>query len=574
MRIASHFPGRQVALHPDARARCRLNGPIRLANVKHSPDLAPDLTAPAADPVDDAARLRTLLHAYMVDREGAEAALAASEARYRALIARAAYGIYRSTPEGRFIEVNPALVAMLGWESAGALLAADLGRDVWSDPDERARLVYAVEAEDPPDWIVARWKRRDGSPIVVRMSVRAARDVNGRPVELEGMVEDVTARVRQDELLRRSERMASLGTLLAGVAHEINNPLAAVSGFAQLMMRSNLTPDDHHAVETIAHEAARAGKIVRDLLTFARQGERERREPVRINEVVRHIVLAQRYAMETRGIRWSLVLEPADPLVLGDRAQLEQVVLNLVVNARQAIEDMCDAAPSDDAIPTTEVAVETHAEGNEVTLAVRDTGPGITDLDRARIFDPFFTTKAEGRGTGLGLSVVHGIVTEHGGTIEVDSAPGTGSIFTVRLAREAEPLATDQPAALPSAPLDVLVVDDEESMLGFLSRYLGSRGHAVVAARSGTEALSLALSGGFDVCVCDLRMPGMDGVELVRRLRATPEGARMRVVVSTGESASSALREQALALGNVLVIEKPYDVGVLRRAVEHFIPPA
>ena len=573
MRIASHFPGRQVAPRPDAGSRCRPDRPVRLAKVKHSPDLAPDYAAPAANPAEDAARLRALLHAYMLDREGAEAALAASEARYRALIARAAYGIYRSTLAGRFLEVNPALVAMLGWESAAALLDADLGQDVWIDPDERVRLVQTMEAEDPPDWLVARWKRRDGSPIVVRLSVRAARDANGMPVELEGMVEDVTARVRQDELLRRSERMASLGTLLAGVAHEINNPLAAVSGFAQLMMRSNLTPDDHHAVETIAHEAARAGKIVRDLLTFARQGERERREAVRINEVVRHIVLAQRYAMETRGIRWSLVLEPADPLVLGDRAQLEQVVLNLVVNARQAIEDMCDAAPSDDALPAMEVAVETHAEGSEVTLAVRDTGPGIGDLDRSRIFDPFFTTKAEGRGTGLGLSVVHGIVSEHGGTIEVDAAPGTGSIFTVRLAREAEPPATEHPA-LPSAPLDVLVVDDEESMLGFLARYLGSRGHAVVAARNGTEALSLARSAGFDVCVCDLRMPEMDGVELVRRLRETPEGARMRVVISTGEGPTSALRERALALGDVVVIEKPYDVGVLRRAVEHFIPPA
>jgi two-component system, cell cycle sensor histidine kinase and response regulator CckA len=543
--------------------------------VKPSPDPAPSYAPPAAAPVDDATRLRALLHAYMLDRESTEAALAASEARYRALIARAAYGIYRSTPAGRFVEVNPALVAMLGWESTAALLAADLARDVWADGgEERERLVRAVEAEDPPDWIVARWKRRDGSPIVVRLSVRAARDAHGMPVELEGMVEDVTARVRQDELLRRSERMASLGTLLAGVAHEINNPLAAVAGFAQLLMRSPLSADDLHAVETIAHEASRAGKIVRDLLTFARQGERERREPVRINEAVRHIVLAQRYAMETRGIHWSLVLEPADPLVLGDRAQLEQVVLNLVVNARQAIEDMGDAAPSGNALLPMEVAVETRAEGSEVLLVVRDTGPGIAESDRSRIFDPFFTTKAEGRGTGLGLSVVDGIVSEHGGSIEVDSAPGTGSVFTVRLAREAEPPAQEQSATLPVRPLDVLVVDDEESMLGFLARYLGSRGHAVVAARSGTEAMALARSGGFDVCVCDLRMPSMDGVELVRRLRQLPDGQRMRIVISTGESASSPLREQALGLGDVVVIEKPYDVGVLRRAVEHLAPPA
>jgi PAS domain S-box-containing protein len=543
--------------------------------VKHSPEPDAAYAPPTASRVDDAAQLRALLHAYMLDRESTEAALAASEARYRALIARAAYGIYRATRDGRFVEVNPALVAMLGWESTAALLEADIPREVWADPEERARRIRELEdGAEPPDWTVVRWKRRDGSPLVVRVTVRVARDADGRPVEYEGMVEDVTARVRQDELLRRSERMASLGTLLAGVAHEINNPLAAVAGFAQLLLRSDLTPDDRQAIETIVHEAARAGKIVRDLLTFARQGERERREPVRLNEVVRHIMLAQRYTMETRGIRWTLVLEPSDPLVVGDRAQLEQVVLNLVVNARQAIEDMCDAAPSEDQAPPMHVAVETRADGDAVMLLVRDTGPGIAEADRTRIFDPFFTTKAEGRGTGLGLSVVHGIVTEHGGTIEVDSEQGAGSTFIVRLTREAEPPALpEQPAALPSTPLDVLVVDDEEAMLGFLSRYLGSRGHAVVAVRSGAEALALESSDGFDVCICDLRMPGMDGVELVRRLRQTPGGARMRIVVSTGEGPSSPLRAQAIALGDLVVLEKPYDVGVLRRAVEQPIAP-
>ena len=524
-----------------------------------------------ADAEATAERLRGLLHDYMQEREAAEDALAASEARYRTLIARAAYGIYRATPDGRFVDVNPALVAMLGYESEEALRALPMA-EVYADPAERARLVDAAREGLPPDDVRTRWRRRDGTPIAVRLSVRPVHDATGRLTALEGIVEDITARARHDELLRRSERMASLGTLLAGVAHEINNPHAAVAGFAQLLLRSPLSEDDRSAVETISHEASRAGKIVRDLLTLAREQERDRREQVRLNDVARHVVGAQRYAMETRGIRAVLELDPADPAVVGDRAQLEQVALNLVVNARQAIEDMIDATDTParrESAPR--VTVRTRAAAGEAVLVVQDDGPGIPAEALPRIFDPFFTTKPEGSGTGLGLSVVDGIVTEHGGTIEAESPPGGGSRFTVRLPRAA-PTAADAPAAgVPETapvPLDVLLVDDEEAILGFLRRYLAGRGHAVVATTSAAEGLRLATETTFDVVICDLRMPGVDGGELVRRLHALPGGEHTRIVIATGEAPTSALRQRASALGASALVEKPYDIEALRRAVE------
>jgi len=504
----------------------------------------------------------------MIDREAAEDALAASEARYRSLIARAAYGIYRATTDGRFLDVNPALVAMLGYESEEALRARPVA-EVYADPAERERLVAASHEAPPPDDVRTRWRRRDGAVIAVRLSVRPVRDAAGRLVAFEGIVEDITARARHDELLRRSERMASLGTMLAGVAHEINNPLAAVAGFAQLLLRSPLKDEDRAAVETISHEASRAGKIVRDLLTLAREQERDRRDPLRLNDVVRHVVSAQRYAMETRGIRCVLELDPAEPVVLGDRAQLEQVALNLVVNARQAIEELTDR-PEGTAGEAPRVVVRTRATEGEALLVVEDDGPGIPEEALPRIFDPFFTTKPEGSGTGLGLSVVDGIVTEHGGAIEAESPPAGGTRFTVRLPRASHLEAAPEGGAADPAPtpLDVLLVDDEEAILGFLTRYLAARGHAVVATKSATEALRLAAETSFDVAICDLRMPGVDGGELIRRLRALPDGDRTRIVIATGEAPTSALRARAAELGAAALIEKPYDVEALRRAVE------
>ena len=531
-------------------------------------------------------RLRTLLTTYIVDREAAEEALRTSEERYRSLFERAAFGIYRSTPEGRFLDANPALVRMLGYESLAELQALDIGRDVYRNPDARAELFALAEHTEPQPWIDAEWRRKDGSPISVRLSARLVRDARGAIRYCESIAEDVTERQRREELIRRHERLAALGTTLAGVAHELNNPLAAIKGFTQLLLSGRGSMDERSALETIHRETERAAKIVRDLLVFARRQESQRREVIDLNEVVRYVLSTRQYAMETRGIECRAELS-ADPVcVLGDGVQLEQVVLNLVLNAEQALAAECDAPASavEARHPRGLIVVRTRVADGLSLLDVRDNGPGVLESDLVRIWDPFWTTKREGEGTGLGLSVVHGIVTAHGGSVEAESDAGDGMRVSVRFpsADDAAISLTAQLSRAPAPdetsggqahiPLDILLVDDEASILEFLKEFLESRGHAVLCAHSGEQALRLAELARFDVVVCDLRMPGLGGDEVIQRLRRMPGFERARYLISTGDNASTTAARRIAALRPDAVLSKPYEMEQLRRVVETCAP--
>jgi PAS domain S-box-containing protein len=480
------------------------------------------------------------------------AALAAAESRYASLLERTGYGVYRSTPDGRFLEVNQTLAEMLGFDSAEALLELDLARDIYLDPSARDRLRAEHQHRGFPEWVETQWKRRDGTPIRVRLSVLSRYSSDDSLDSYDGIVEDVSERLRRDELLRRSERMASLGTTLAGVAHELNNPLAAIMGFAQLLLKKPWPDEDRAALETINHEAIRSAAIVRDLLAMARKRSVEPKVRVDINDVVGYVIRTRRYALETAGIRCELYLEPSLPLIDADRAQFEQVVLNLLNNAEQAVTG---------ADHPVHVRVRTRREGRDVVMEVEDNGTGVAESDRSRIWDPFWTTKEDG--TGLGLTVVHGIVADHGGTISLESAPGGGSRFVVRLPVPTLPLATP-PAGRAARPLDVLVVDPGATDLAFVERFFTSRGHAVVNAGSGELALRLAGQTTFDAVVCDATLLAKNGKTVAEALRATSGCANARFVLAApiGGAASSPTIEGAA------LVARPYDVEELRRVIE------
>ncbi len=383
---------------------------------------------------------------------------------------------------------------------------------------------------------------------------------------VDGSAEGAEERRHQDELRRRNEHLAGLGRMLAGTAHELNNPLAAISGFAQLLLRSPMRAEERTALETIDHEARRAAAVVRDLLTFARRGTTVERRRVDLNAVARYIVGTRRYALETSGIVVELALVDGELPVLADATQLEQVVLNLVANAHEALEG--DAARARDA----RITVRTALGARAAVLEVVDTGPGISRDDLARIWDPFFTTKGATDGTGLGLSVVHRLVTDHGGTIDAESGAGGGARFRVVL-----PLAgADERADAAHGPapqeelareaLDVLVAEPDAEAADFLARYLRTRGHAVIVAHDATQAALLATDDAFDVVIASARLAEADDA-FVRRVREGGGRPRCVVVTEAADGEDDAAGPWSSA-GGCAVLERPFQIEQLRHAVE------
>lgn len=338
--------------------------------------------------------------------------------------------------------------------------------------------------------------------------------------------------------LMESDRLAAVGELVAGVAHEVNNPLSSISAFAQLLLRDQgLSAAQRDSIEVIKSETLRASQVVRDLLAFARRSEPQR-AAIDLNAIVARTIRLRGYELNSAHVSVEQVLAADLPPVLGDSRQLQQVCLNLVTNAVQAMGPQGSG--------TLRVTTRTEDDGESVVLEMRDTGPGIPAAARGRIFEPFFTTKGEGEGTGLGLSVSYGIVAAHGGRLELVETSAQGTVF--RMTLPVAPIdAPDGPhrdsggAAVrsPLAGMRLLFVDDEPALRSGVEAYGKMRGFSVLTAPDGESALEIVRRTGVDVVVCDLRMPSMDGVAFHERLRRERPGLATRTVFVTGDVVTS-----------------------------------
>jgi PAS domain S-box-containing protein len=479
----------------------------------------------------------------ITERRRAEEALRRSEESHRALVQHATYAIYRSTPDGRFLTVNPALVAMLGYESAEQLLGVDLATDVYADPTERARILARFEQSgDALDGVEVTWKRRHGQSILVRLAGRAVRRADGSIECFETIAEDVTERRALEEQLRQSQKLEAIGQLTGGIAHDFNNLLTIILANAQLLAKAipqTLEPA-HADLRDVMSAALRGRVMVKELLGFARRSRLEL-QPVSLDGLVRDLSGFLRRIL------------PADveivthngadlPDVRADAHAAEQILFNLATNARDAMPDGGVLRLETSLVHLAEEqrqACGAVRAGAHVCLAVEDTGVGMDAATRARMFEPFFTTKAPGKGTGLGLATVYGLVKQHGGGIEVDSEPGRGTRFRIYF-----PLAEE--AAVPAAPRSgepearggsetVLVVEDDDQLRRSAKRILEEAGYQVVTAADGLEALeALRQTAGVRLVFSDLVMPRLGGRALYDAARR--EGMTVPFLFASGYS--------------------------------------
>ena len=418
----------------------------------------------------------------------------------------------------------------------------------------------------PPEWaeVVARALARPGEPPVDLKVGKRTLLVGAFPMAAAGaavlVCEDATEKRRLQEQLIQSEKMSAMGQLIAGVAHDLNNPLASVVGFADFLSEAAEIPEGlREPLQVIRQEAERAATIVHNLLSFARRQE-TRRERRAIGPLLESTVALLRNELLAHDVTVEVTVDPDTPEVELNANQMKQVFLNLLNNAVQALANAGRPGA---------VRVRARPWLDGVAVSVQDDGPGMPPEIAAHVFEPFFSTKPEGQGTGLGLSICQGIVKEHGGRLTLDTAPGDGATLTVELpgGRDSiSPVADTPGVARTGGSLRVLVVDDEEPILHYMRATLEAWGHAVSVARDGNEAFDQAAATPFDLIICDLRMPNAGGRDLYERLeRDRPEVAQ-RLVFATGDTVRGDTLQFLQRLGRPY-LHKPFTLAELRRVL-------
>jgi two-component system NtrC family sensor kinase len=430
----------------------------------------------------------------------------------------------------------------------------------------------------PPSWIdaVARLLTPESaaSPVEVRAGDRTLLVTAipaGEPGAAVLLFEDQSEKRRLQDQLLQSEKMSAIGQLIAGVAHDLNNPLASVVGFSDLLGEAaDVPPRLAEPLAVIRQEAERASAIVRNLLSFARRQEGERQlQSIRpilesTHQLLKNQLLAAR-------IELTLTFEPGLPEVEVHANQIKQVFVNIINNAAQAIASTRAKEGGG------RIEIATRCEPDGLSVNISDNGPGIPEAVAQRVFEPFFSTKSEGEGTGLGLSICHGIVKEHGGDISVDpggAGSGRGATFSVELPTgvraELSPLAggaESEPApAERHEHLRVLVVDDEPHILHYMQATLESWGHEVVLAHDGSQALKRALMQPFDLIICDLRMPRLGGREMFHTLSRMHPTVADRIIFATGDTVRGDTLQFLEELGRPF-LQKPFKLDALRRVL-------
>jgi PAS domain S-box-containing protein len=516
----------------------------------------------------------------ITERKRAEEALRESERRYRLLAENVTDVIYVMDMNLQPSYMSPSVTRLLGYSVEEAMShSMEESLTPASLLVTRKAFARALKTKEmgregsyPEGTLELEMKCKDGSTVWVETTVSFLRDPDDRPVGLLGVIRDITERKRAEEERRGLEqkaqlmsRLASVGEMASGIAHEINNPLTSVIGFAQLLTQKDLPQDIREDLKIINEGAQRVASIIKRLLTFARQYKPERAY-ININDIIATTLDLRAYETETGNIKVITQLDPDLPGTIADGGQLQQVFLNIIINAETEMKLAHSKG---------NLFVKTETIDNTIRISFKDDGPGIAKENLERIFDPFFTTREVGKGTGLGLSICHGIMTEHGGRIYAKSKLGKGAAFIVELpiVTKPEQLKLAEPAADESEGVDgvsILVVDDEPAILQFLTSVLTEEGHQVETVDNADDALARLKSKSYSLILLDIKLPGVSGIELYKRIQKIAKSLARRVVFITGDVIGADTKD-FLARTKALYITKPFDTEQLKKDINHIL---
>jgi len=508
-----------------------------------------------------------------------------NEQRLRKLFSEIEDVVFISTPEGRFLEINPAGVKLLGYSSLEEVLDLNIEQDIYYNPEDREKYQKKMITEGQIRDYELVFKDKNGKKIIVLETATVVRDEQGRITAYQGILRDVTYKRQLEHQLFQAKKMESVGMLAGGIAHDFNNILTTISGYAELvMMDTDATNKNYDDLKHIINGVKRAEDLIRQLLAFSR---RQMIEPkvVDINTAINDL-LSMMKRLISEDIQLDLILKQNLDCIKADPIQIQQILVNLVINAGYAVKQQTDKSKGKkisiitDQLNITNKSKNQYPDGREgefILIAVQDSGIGMDEETKQSIFEPFFSTKKEGEGTGLGLSTVFGIVKQNNGIIFVESEPGEGSTFKILWPVTREQTTSTKPretqVKFQSGSEMLLYVEDDASLRELFCNALKSLGYQVIEAENGRQALEIvkkqSLTNKIDLVISDIVMPEMGGEELAECLKKL--NPAIKILLSSGFTDSRISLNEANRKNGYYFLPKPYTVNKLEKTIRSIL---
>jgi two-component system, cell cycle sensor histidine kinase and response regulator CckA len=520
----------------------------------------------------------------VTERKRAEEDLRQAEERYRSIFENAQEGIFQSTREGRFITINPAMAHIHGYESPEEMMASvtNIEEQLYLDPDERKRYMSLLEDSGTISNFEMRSTKKDGTVIWIKLNAHKVvrKDSGGEAIFYEGTAEDVTVRKQSEEALTRlesqlfqSQKMEAIGTLAGGIAHDFNNLLTVISGFSSLLKMSMRKNDPKMAyLNQILLSSEKAAQLTKGLLAFSRKQEITL-QPLNVNNTIKATLKLLKRIL-TEDIELKIKLSKENIIIMADPTQIDQILFNLTSNARDVMPHGGTLIIETKVVELNDESIDSHgygAPGEYVLLSVTDTGSGMDEATKERIFEPFFTTKEVGRGTGLGLSTVYGIVKQHNGYITVYSEPNIGTTFHVYFPVANEISEEDEDIQLPVKGGDetILIAEDSEGVRLLISRVLTENGYTTIEAVDGADAVEKFKNArSVDLLIFDSVMPKKNGRETYDEIEKINPG--MKVIFTSGYTKDVFL-DKGIQDEKFNFLQKPISPDALLRKVREVL---